>query len=202
MVEDVTLIGPTHSGIVSGFELLHLAVFVALATQSAPDVADLLESVKRVSPWDLPELVTLGAHFCGRRYAAFAQELSTWEERWNLSIYTTDVAKPLSQCILKNAVADAARPFARISFAVLGEMLRLDTTVLAHFLIENLNERKLSGRINLVQKFFSGNDDAIDAWATDDMLERTAILRERAEGVAWMMHYKKETERHPFIILA
>jgi hypothetical protein len=179
----------TKNALASVYDLIHLVVYVSLATGSSADVAEAIDAIQGARTFDVPQLWDFATLFARREFREFWTKLKDWRRRFKLSYYANASKEKLGDAIQMNVVRNAAEPYANVGISQLASMVSCDEGFVITTLRRLIRKGKLPGSLDLAEGRFRGGGDAANYIELLDLLERTVIAKERYAKITWQIDY-------------
>jgi hypothetical protein len=178
--------------IVSVFELWHLILFVAFASNTSEETRAILQRVLQGTVYDIKWVVELAEAFVSRRFSDFVGGFSKLRTRFELSIYTAAVAGELLQAIQENLVRNVVRPLARASIADVAAELQMDVISVGNAMRKLIREGRISGTIDFVEGTLIALGADSEYRELVQVLEQARAIRQDLEISQWIQQYRNQ----------
>jgi hypothetical protein len=179
----------TKDALASVYDLIHLVIYVSLATGSTADVANMVEAIRGARTFDVPQLWDFAELFARRDFRTFRGKLKEWRRRFKLSYYANASKDSLEDAIQRNVVRNAAEPYGNVTISQLAGMVSCDEGFVVTSLRWLIRKGKLQGSLDLAAGRFHGGGNAAEYLELLDVLDRTVIVKERYAKVTWQIDY-------------
>jgi hypothetical protein len=175
---------------VSIFELVHLIIWVALATKASDEVRGIVELARRGTDYDIGTLTDWADLFVQCRWKQFSVRLPSWRKKeFGTSYYVSGVRDQLEAAIQRNVLANAVRPYASVTVAQVAEEIDQSVDFVLSALPGLIREGKVGGSIDYVQRTFTSGDGGTEYLELAALLEKTLTVKERANILEWQVEY-------------
>jgi hypothetical protein len=176
--------------LVSIFELVHLIVWVSLATKTSDEVRGVVELARRGTDYDIGPLTDWAELFVQCRWKEFVARLPHWRgNHFGTSYYASVVREQLEAAIERNVLANTVRPYASVTLAQVAEECDHSEDFVLSALPGLIREGKVGGSIDYVQRTFTSGDEGTHFLELAALLQKTLTVKERANILEWQVEY-------------
>lgn len=175
--------------IITTYEMVHLVLFVAMATMSTTQIDYFLQRIRKSANFDLPFLFDLAQSFINRRFSDVIKNLKELKRILELSIFTFPVAQKLVDEIIANVVVNSVLPYAKIRFDTLVNDTKLSENDIVNILLRKIRAGVINGKLDLVEKSFIGGVSDTEIKNMINMYENVLSIQYKTNQVLWQYDF-------------
>jgi tetratricopeptide (TPR) repeat protein len=170
--------------VISAWEIFHMILFVAFATQTLEDARGAYEdATKSRESYGLEKVLEWGQHFFDRDFRVFISQFHVWRNWCRDSIYLRPVSTKLFDAIMANTIANALSPYSIVKLQEFSDELGIDLRRLTEIIRGLIREGKIAGGLDLVNGVYRTRPEVEDIINTESLLYRAESLKERMDRV-------------------